>query len=90
MSAEDVLAATIAAQSGNISYFAFTATPKAKTLEMFGRRPDPTLPAGPDNTPEAFHLYTMRQAIEEGFILDVFKSYTTYDLALSIDNGTRR
>ena len=55
----------------NLSFFAFTATPKAKTLELFGR-------AGGSGMPEAFHLYSMRQAIEEGFILDVVKNYTTY------------
>ncbi len=55
----------------NISFFAFTATPKYKTLEVFG------IP-GPDGKPLPFHLYTMRQAIEEGFILDVLRNYTTY------------
>ncbi|KPA19379.1 Restriction endonuclease, type I, R subunit/Type III, Res subunit [Candidatus Magnetomorum sp. HK-1] len=55
----------------NLSFFAFTATPKAKTLEVFGERNS----AG---QPEPFHLYSMRQAIEEGFILDVLKGYTTY------------
>jgi len=55
----------------NISFFAFTATPKYKTMEVFGR-------AGPDGKPQAFHLYSMRQAIEEGFILDVLKNYTSY------------
>jgi type I restriction enzyme R subunit len=55
----------------NLSFFAFTATPKGKTLELFGR-------TGPSGMPEAFHLYSMRQAIEEGFILDVVKNYTTY------------
>jgi type I restriction enzyme R subunit len=55
----------------NISFFAFTATPKGKTLELFGRK-------GAKGLPEAFHLYSMRQAIEEGFILDVVKNYTTY------------
>ncbi|MGE3344572.1 MAG: type I restriction endonuclease subunit R [Vicinamibacterales bacterium] len=55
----------------NVSTFAFTATPKSKTLELFGEpRPDGTF--GP------FHLYSMRQAIEEGFILDVLANYTTY------------
>ncbi|MEQ7869864.1 DEAD/DEAH box helicase family protein [Chromohalobacter salexigens] len=67
--------------SERISYYAFTATPKAKTLELFGRPPDPTLPAGDDNKPEPFHLYSMRQAIEEGFILDVLKNYVTYGTA---------
>ena len=56
----------------NLSFFAFTATPKFKTLEMFGHR-------GPDGKPAPFHLYSMRQAIEERFILDVLKGYTTYD-----------
>ena len=55
----------------NLSFFAFTATPKGKTLELFGR-------PGANGLPEAFHLYSMRQAIEEGFILDVVKNYTTY------------
>jgi len=55
----------------NLSFFAFTATPKGKTLELFGR-------PGGNGLPEAFHLYSMRQAIEERFILDVVKRYTTY------------
>ncbi|MDY6912748.1 MAG: type I restriction endonuclease subunit R, partial [Chloroflexota bacterium] len=55
----------------NISFFAFTATPKYKTLEIFGN-------PGPDGKPAPFHLYSMRQAIEEGFILDVLQNYTTY------------
>lgn len=58
---------------GTASYFAFTATPKNKTLEIFGR-PDPQ----PDGkvAHRAFHAYTMKQAIEEGFILDVLRHYT--------------
>ena len=55
----------------NASYFAFTATPKSKTLELFGAE-------RPDGKFEAFSLYSMRQAIEEGFILDVLENYTTY------------
>ncbi len=55
----------------NLSFFAFTATPKPKTIEVFGT-PDTT------GTPKPFHLYSMKQAIEEGFILDVLKNYTTY------------
>lgn len=55
----------------NLSTFAFTATPKPKTLELFGVRRD-------DGKFAPFHLYSMRQAIEEGFILDVLQSYTTY------------
>jgi type I restriction enzyme R subunit len=56
---------------GNLSFFAFTATPKGKTLELFGRK-------GASGKPEAVCLYSMRQAIEEEFILDVVKHYTTY------------
>jgi len=55
----------------NISFFAFTATPKYKTLEVFGQENE-------DGIPEPFHLYSMRQAIEEDFILDVLEHYTTY------------
>ncbi|MEX2430547.1 MAG: DEAD/DEAH box helicase family protein, partial [Dehalococcoidia bacterium] len=55
----------------NLSFFAFTATPKGKTIEIFGR-------TGPSGKPEPFHIYSMRQAIEEGFILDVLQHYTTY------------
>lgn len=55
----------------NLSFFAFTATPKGKTLELFGR-------PGARGNPEAFHVYSMRQAIEEGFVLDVLANYTTY------------
>ncbi len=55
----------------NVSYFAFTATPKNKTLELFGRK-------RADGKFEAFSLYSMRQAIEEKFILDVLENYTTY------------
>ena len=56
----------------NLSFFAFTATPKAKTIELFG------IP-GPDGKPHSFHLYSMRQAIEEKFILSVLERYTDYD-----------
>ncbi len=55
----------------NLSFFAFTATPKPKTVEVFGT-------PGKNGKPEPFHLYSMKQAIEEGFILDVLKNYTTY------------
>lgn len=58
-------------RQSNLSFFAFTATPKNKTLELFGT-PDAEGKARP------FHLYSMKQAIEEGFILDVLKNYTTY------------
>lgn len=86
VSAEELLDAAVQARQPNerISYYAFTATPKAKTLELFGRPADPTLPASSSNKPEAFHLYSMRQAIEEGFILDVLRNYTTYSTAWKI------
>ena len=70
----------------NASYFAFTATPKNKTLEIFGE-PDPQ----PDGTIKhrAFHSYTMKQAIQEGFILDVLEHYTPvtsfYRLAKTVE-----
>jgi type I restriction enzyme R subunit len=87
---EDLLAIQMTARASDagITYVAFTATPKAKTLELFGRRPDPTLPAGKGNLPAAFHVYGMRQAIKEGFILDVLKNYTPYKLAFRLaSNG---
>ncbi|HAH47762.1 MAG TPA: type I restriction endonuclease subunit R, partial [Planctomycetaceae bacterium] len=64
ISSEDILAAQMASRASEkgITYVAFTATPKAKTLELFGRRPDPSLPAGEGNLPEPFHVYSMRQA----------------------------
>ena len=71
----------------NASYFAFTATPKNKTLELFGE-PDPQ----PDGAVRhyAFHSYTMKQAVEEGFILDVLRHYTPvasyYRLAKTVDD----
>lgn len=61
----------------NMSYFAFTATPKFKTLCLFGTEAG-TNPETGEPTYEPFHLYSMRQAIEEGFILDVLRGYTTY------------
>ena len=64
----------------NVSFFAFTATPKAKTLEVFGTKKD-------DGKFGEFHLYSMRQAIEEGFILDVLKNYTTYELCFKLSKA---
>lgn len=61
----------------NLSFFAFTATPKEKTLQMFGDKQA-------DGTYRAFHIYSMRQAIEEHFILDVLKNYTTYKMYYKI------
>ncbi len=76
---EALLAAQMEARAGvkGLTYVAFTATPKAKTLELFGR-------PGPDGLPVPFHVYSMRQAIEEGFILDVLKNYTSYKLAFKL------
>ena len=86
LSSEDVLDATLAARrsSPNLSYYAFTATPKPKTIELFGRLPNPELPASKDNLPAAYHVYSMRQAIEEGFILDVLKNYTNYKVVYQL------
>lgn len=76
---EALLAAQMEARAGvkGLTYVAFTATPKTKTLELFGRK-------GPDGLPQPFHIYSMRQAIEEGFILDVLKNYTSYKLAFKL------
>jgi len=68
------------ASPANISFYAFTATPKAKTLEMFGR-------VGPSGNPEPFHVYTMQQAIEEEFILDVLQNYTPYKVAFKLSHN---
>lgn len=65
----------------NLSCFAFTATPKAQTLEMFGE-------PFPDGTFHPFHIYSMRQAIEEGFILDVLRNYMTYSTCFKIAKNT--
>lgn len=61
----------------NLSFFAFTATPKGPTLEMFGTEHS-------DGSYHPFHIYSMRQAIEEGFILDVLQNYTTYKTCYQI------
>ncbi|MBL7690592.1 MAG: type I restriction endonuclease subunit R [Flavipsychrobacter sp.] len=73
--AEDYIRQTMESRGKqpNMSFFAFTATPKTKTLAVFGE-------IGPDGKPRPFHLYSMRQAIEERFILDVLKNYTSYEL----------
>jgi type I restriction enzyme R subunit len=82
---QDLLARSLAGRGrpGNLSFFAFTATPKAKTLELFGT---------PVETAEGlryrpFHLYSMRQAIEEKFILDVLANYTTYKTYFRIEKA---
>ncbi len=65
----------------NLSFFAFTATPKGQTLEMFGE-------PYPDGSFHPFHIYSMRQAIEEGFILDVLSNYMTYSTCFKIAKNT--
>ncbi len=74
ITSEDVINTVIAGRlrPKNVAYYAFTATPKAKTMELFGIK-------GPDGQYRPAHSYSMRQAIEEGFILDVLKHYTTYE-----------
>jgi len=67
-------------RQNNISFFGFTATPKYKTLEVFGHK-------GPDGKPAPFDLYSMRQAIEEKFILDVLLNYTTYELFFKLNKA---
>jgi type I restriction enzyme R subunit len=86
---DDILRAQMTARTADtgITFVAFTATPKPKTMELFGRRPHPELAAGPTNLPEPFHVYSMRQAIEEGFILDVLQNYITYKLAFRLANN---
>ena len=86
LDSEDILRLSLEARRGSnkLSYFAFTATPKAKTLELFGRCPEPDEPASDLNKPEPFHVYSMRQAIEEGFILDVLQNYTSYRVAYQL------
>jgi type I restriction enzyme R subunit len=86
VSSEDVLAAqmTARAEDKGITFVAFTATPKNKTIELFGTRPDPSRKPAPDNIPVPFHVYSMRQAIEEKFILDVLQNYTPYSLAFKL------
>ncbi len=83
--AVDLIAASMTARGkqSNLAFFAFTATPKPKTLELFGE-----LVTGPDGAEvyEPFHLYSMRQAIEEEFILDVLANYTTYDTYYRLAN----
>ncbi|MCD8046615.1 MAG: DEAD/DEAH box helicase family protein, partial [Clostridiales bacterium] len=73
MDAEDMITDEICrnGKQANVSMFAFTATPKPTTLQLFGR-------LNTKGQREAFHLYSMKQAIEEGFILDVLANYTTY------------
>ena len=87
--AVDPVEAALARQAGarkggqsNLSFFAFTATPKGRTLEMFGTLNRAT------GVHEPFHLYSMRQTIEEGFIIDVLANYTTYHTFWKIEKAS--
>ncbi len=85
VTSEDVLQQTMSAranESGAITFFAFTATPKAKTVEMFGSV-DPTT-----GKKVPFDVYPMKQAIEEGFIKDVLQNYVDYDMAFKLSTAT--
>mgnify|MGYP001013212564 FL=1 len=81
---EDEIQKQIAAHGRlkNLSFFAFTATPKQKTLEMFGT-------PVPGKKPVPWHIYSMRQAIEEHFIFDVLENYTTYDTYFQLGKKTK-
>nr|WP_277989607.1 type I restriction endonuclease [Corallococcus sp. NCSPR001] len=91
VSSEDLLTAQMSSRANDsgITFVAFTATPKSKTLEIFGTRPDPSRKPAPDNVPVPFHVYSMRQAIEEKFILDVLKNYTPYSLAFKLAHESK-
>lgn len=65
-------------KQANVSMFAFTATPKSTTIQLFGR-------LNTKGQREAFHVYSMKQAIEEGFILDVLQNYTEYSTFYQIN-----
>ena len=80
--AETLLAEAVAARGRqpNLSFFAFTATPKGRTLELFGE-------LGVDGKHHPFHLYPMRQAIEEGFIEDVLANYLTYNQYFKLEKA---
>ncbi|MBN2737360.1 MAG: type I restriction endonuclease subunit R [Spirochaetales bacterium] len=69
-------------QQPHLSFFAFTATPKYKTLQVFGDKDS-------NGKPKPFHLYSMRQAIEEGFILDVLRNYTSYELYFKLTKAIK-
>jgi type I restriction enzyme, R subunit len=89
MTAEDFLLEESKARKlpPNVTFVAFTATPKQKTIEVFGTLPHPSEPRSATNIPRPFHHYSMRQAVDEGFILDVLKNYTPYRLAYRLAHG---
>jgi len=79
---EDELGAVPLHRLTNLRFLALTATPKAKTIERFGTRSD-------DGKPRPFHVYSMRQAVEEGFILDVLRHYVTYQRFWRLEKAAR-
>ncbi|MET9604031.1 DEAD/DEAH box helicase family protein [Streptomyces sp. NPDC006512] len=82
--AEDTINALADMPTPNVSFFAFTATPKAKTIELFGRR------VSPEAKPSAFDVYSMKQAIQEGFILDVLPRYQSYGTVYQIAEAIKK
>ncbi|WP_232788946.1 type I restriction endonuclease subunit R [Streptomyces odonnellii] len=82
--AEDAINAFADVPTPNVSFFAFTATPKPKTIELFGRRKTP------DAKPSAFDVYSMKQAIQEGFILDVLPRYQSYGTVYQIAEAIKK
>ncbi|MFG3012260.1 type I restriction endonuclease subunit R [Streptomyces cinerochromogenes] len=82
--AEDTINALVDVPTPNVSFFAFTATPKPKTIELFGRRKTP------DGKPSAFDVYSMKQAIQEGFILDVLPRYQNYGTVYQIAEAIKK
>ncbi|WP_329486642.1 DEAD/DEAH box helicase family protein [Kitasatospora sp. NBC_01246] len=82
--AEDTINAFADAPTPNVSFFAFTATPKPKTIELFGRRKTPNA------KPSAFDVYSMKQAIQEGFILDVLPRYQNYGTVYQIAEAIKK
>jgi type I restriction enzyme, R subunit len=86
LDSDDIIAATVASRraSGNLSFFAFTATPKPRRWNCLAACRARTKWRRAANKPAAFHVYSMRQAIEEGFILDVLRNYTNYKVAYKL------
>ena len=88
---EDIIVKEILEQGThkNLSFFAFTATPKPKTLDLFGVKSKNDTVGSAGTHKKAYHIYSMRQAIEEGFILDVLKNYTTVEHFFKIAQKTK-
>lgn len=88
MTVDDLLLAVQSSRKrpDNVSHFAFTATPKHSTMMLFGRSENPSEAVSDENPPKSFTKYTQRQAIEEGFILDVLQNYTPYKEAYRLSS----